>query len=226
MGIIRYAANGTTPLDGDSHGSEYVHLRNSNGDSIGDDALPIATFEGLAPHPGVGGFYSVTGQSGTAPIAASLAANTTLMSMRFDPTSTRKAYIKRAQMQLQIVTVGSSGLVPGSIGLQRLNAATPTLGTARTVAEFDEVLSTPSEMVDVRDHNAALTVTSVVFGKVISQCFVPIDNTYATSWYLWEIDLIHPIVLQPGDGLCLRTQTAMPGTQSWMFTYNFAWEEK
>jgi len=225
MGIIRYAADGTTPLDGDSHGSEYVLLRDANGDPLGLDTAPIPVTNSLPQHPAAGGYYSVAGGL-TAVIAASLAANTTLMSMRFDPTSVRKAYIERARVLISIVTVGTSALVPGILGLQRFTTATPTLGTARTVNKMNEPLASASNVTDIRDNNAALTVTSVAFGSLVAESRVPIVISGATSYLEWIFEPPYPVVLQPGDGLCLRTQSAMPATQTWLFDYNIYWNEK
>jgi hypothetical protein len=224
MGVIRYAANGTTPLDGDANGSEYAVLRNPDGDALGGDDSPLPVTPGLPPHPAAGGFYSVAGGL-TAVIAASLASNTTLMAMRLDSVSSRKAYIERIRVLMSIVTVGTSALVPGILGLQRFSTATPTLGTARTPNKMNVPLASESDMTDIRDNNAALTVTSVVFGTLVAESRVPIVISGATSYLEWVFEPPYPVVLQPGDGLCLRTQSAMPATQTWLFDYNAYWHE-
>lgn len=169
--------------------------------------------------------FTVAGQT-SAVVAASLAANTTLMSMRFSTTSTKKAYVTRMRLALAAATVGTSGLVPGTLGLQRFTTATPTGGTARTVNKQFEGFGAGSDMTDIRDSNAALTVTSVVFGNVVTSNIVPIFIAGTALINEWVMDLDVPIVLNPGDGLALRTQVAMPATQTWMYSYTFHWYEK
>lgn len=179
------------------------------------------------PHYGMsGGCFTVAGQT-SGVIAASLAANTTLMSMRLLSNSNRQAYITRFRVLLGCGTIGIGGLVPGVIGLQRFSGATPTGGTARTPSRMGEYsLGSPSEMTDIRDSNAALTVTSVSFGTLVSNCIVPIFHTIGPSAAEWIYEPSSPIILQPGEGLCLRTQVAMPATQTTMLSYTIHWREK
>lgn len=225
MGVQRVFANGTTIADGDSHGSEYILLRDADGNPLGKEDTPIPMAMGLPQHPAAGGYYSVAGGL-SAVIAASLAANVTLMSMRLDPVSVRKAYLDRLRVLISISTVGTSGLVPGVLGLQRFTTATPTGGTARTVNKLNEPLADTSDMTDIRDNNAALTVTSVVFGTLVAESRVPIVISGATSYLEWVFEPPYPVVLQPGNGLCLRTQVAMPLTQTWLFDYTAYWQER
>ena len=224
MAVQQVFANGTDVADGNTHGDAYVLLRDGNGNSLGTETTPLPVTPGLAPHPAAGGYYSVTGGL-TSVVAASLAANTMLMSMRLDTASARKAYIDRIRVLMSIVTVGTSALVPGILGLQRFTTATPTGGTARTVNKMNELLATTSDMTDIRDNNAALTVTSVAFGTLVAESRVPIVISGATSYLEWVFEPPYPVVLQPGDGLCLRTQSAMPATQTWLFDYNAYWHE-
>lgn len=225
MATQKVFANGTDIADGNSHGDSYVLLRDGNGNSPGTNTTPLPVTPGVPAHPNAGGYYSVSGGL-TAVIAASLAANTTLMSMRLNPVSVRKAYIDKVRVVIAISTVGTSALVPGLLGLQRFTTATPTGGTARTPHEFNEPLATTSDITDVRDLNSALTVTSVVFGGLAAQTYVPIVISGSTSYFEWIFEPPYPEVLQPGDGLCLRTQSVMPATQTWMFNYNAYWHEE
>lgn len=188
-----------------------------------DSNKNIQTAEGLPAHPAAGGFYSVAGQT-SAIVAATLAASTPLATMRFSASSTRKAYVQRMRLIITPATVGTSALVAGTLGLQRFTAATPTGGTARTPQEFNEPLATATDMTDVRDSNAALTVTSVVFGALVAVSLVPLFTTGGSME--WIVEPPYPIVLQPGDGLSLRTVIVMPATQTWMYSYNFYWYEK
>jgi hypothetical protein len=218
--------NGTDIFDVDTHGSGLVTLKDASGAALGSAANPLQMVENMPPHPANGGFYSVTGGL-SAVVAVSLAANTPLMTMRFNPSSTRQAKIKKIRVGITIATVGTSALVAGLLGLQRFTTATPTGGSARTPNKMDEVNSDATDMLDVRDSNAALTVTSVVFGNVVAQTYVPVVITGSTSFYEWSIEPTeYPIILKPGDGLSLRTQSNMPATQTWMFSYNVYWAEE
>lgn len=172
-----------------------------------------------------GGHYSVAGQT-SAVVAAALAANTSLMTMRFNPASSRKAYVDRMRVLVGVATVGASAAVAGTLGLQRFTTATPTGGTARTVNRLQESAGTATDMFDVRDSNAALTVTSVVFGNVVAATLVPLFIASGAMWMEWIVEPPRPIVLNPGDGLALRTQVAMAATQTWMYAYTFHWAEK
>lgn len=180
--------------------------------------------EGLPSVPSPGGFYTVAGQT-SAVIAAALAANTPLMSMRFATGSTRKAYLTRMRCMIAVATVGASAGVPGTLGLQRFTAATPTGGTARTPNE-QNTTSTATDMTDVRDSNAALTVTSVVFGDIVSVTLVPLFITSGAMWMEWIYEPTYPTVMVAGDGLCLRNPVAMAATQTWLYSYTMHWYEK
>lgn len=170
------------------------------------------------------GYYSVAGNI-TSAIAASLGANVTLMSMRMSAGSTRKAYINKFRTVIAGVTAGTSALVAGTLGLQRFTTATPTGGTARTPNKQSTIFP-DSDMTDVRDDNAALTVTSVVFGTVVSNALIPLFIATGGMYLEWIVEPPFPIILAAGDGLCLRTQVAMPATQTWIYSYTVQWSEK
>lgn len=173
--------------------------------------------------PRMGDSYLVTGGT-AAVVAASLAANTTLMAMR--NTAATDVYITKLQLNFAVATVGTSALVAGSIAWQRFNTATPTGGTARTVAKKSAARDGASGVTDVRDSNAALTVTSVAFGDLLGWTQVPlmISGVPAAPWILDLRD--SPIVVPNGGGVCLRTQVACPATQTWQYSYLVEWYEK
>lgn len=186
----------------------------------------LLTVESIPAFPTLGGFYTVCGQT-SAVVAATLAANTSLMSMRMAPTSVREAYITRARVLIAAATVGASATIPGTLGLQRFSNATPTGGTARTPNRMGEgVLGSGTDMTDIRDNNAALTVTNVNFGTVVANTLVPLFITTGAMYLEWIVEPPCPIILSPGDGLALRTQVVMPATQTWMFSYTIHWFEK
>lgn len=182
-------------------------------------------FQTIPGYPSAGGFYSVAGKSGTAVIAAALATDTSLMSARFSASSTRKAYLTRIRVLMHTSTVGAAGGVPSVLGLQRFTTATPTGGTARTVDRVGPTKGTATDMTDVRDNNAALTVTSVVFGNEIAWSLTPTAGAIGTP-IEWFMDFPAPEELSAGDGVVLRTRQVGPATATWYFTYTMYWFER
>jgi len=172
-----------------------------------------------------GGHYTVAGWT-TAVVAAALAANTTLATMRFNPVSSRKAYVDRLRLVVVPATLGAAAGVAGVLGLQRFTAALPTGGNARTPNRQQEDAGTTSDMYDIRDSNAALTVTSVVFGNIVAVTPVPLFVASGALWFEWIYEPPRPTKMNPGDGLALRTQMAMAATQTWLYAYTYHYFEK
>lgn len=182
---------------------------------------------GLTEYGAAGGGYSVAGAT-SAVVAAALAANTTLMAMRFNPASARRAYITRMYVAFSPATLGASGGVAGTLGLQKFTTATPTGGTARTPLRKNASTGSGTDMTDVRDSNAALTVTGVAFAEYVAMSLVPLFVSSAGG-FLWQWSAENagePVVLNAGDGLCLRTVVAMAATQTWLYAYTFDWFER
>jgi hypothetical protein len=201
-------------------------IRGNGGvDADVDEARNIQIYQTIPGYPAAGGFYSVAGKSGAATIAAALATDTTLMSMRFSASSTRRAYVGRIRVNMATLTAGAAGGVPSVLGLQRFNSATPSGGTARTPSRFALSKGSATDMTDVRDNNAALTVTSVVFLDEIAWSLTP-TNGVLVSNYDWVIEPPAPIELAAGEGLVLRTRQVGPATATWFFSYNVYWFER
>jgi hypothetical protein len=190
-----------------------------------DEARNIQVFEGIAGFPAAGGFYTVAGKSGTAAIAAALATDTPLASIRFSPTSTRKAYVNKFRIQMTTATSGAAGGVPSVLGIQKFTTATPTGGTARTPIRLGPTKGSATDMTDVRDNNAALTVTSVVFTDEIAWTLTPTGSTFVGQ-VEWIFEPITPLELAAGDGLMVRTRQAGPATATWYFSYTWHWFER
>lgn len=191
-----------------------------------DEARNIQVFQSIPGYPAAGGFYSVAGKSGTAAIAAALAADTTLMSMRLAAASSRRAYIEKVRVSMTTLTPGAAGGVPSVLGIMRFSAATPTGGTARTPARLGGTSKgSVSDVTDVRDNNAALTMTSVVFGDELGWSQTP-TNGVAVSFVEWIFEPFAPIELAAGEGICLRTRQAGPATATWFFSYTVHWLER
>jgi len=190
-----------------------------------DEARNVQIYETIPGYPTSGGFYSVAGMSGAAAIAAALATDVSLMSARFAAVSSRTAYLTRLRVQMGVLTVGAAGGVPSVLGLQRFTAATPTGGTARTPNRSGPTKGSATDMTDVRDLNAALTVTSVVFGAEIAWSITPVTGI-SQAPLEWIVEFPAPVELGPGDGVVLRTRRVGPATATWFFTYNLYWFER
>lgn len=186
----------------------------------------LLTCQSWPAHPAAGGYYTACG--GPAGIvAAALAADTSLMAMRFSASSTRKAYLTYFKFVMSPATLGAAAGVAGSIGLQRFTAATPSGGTARTANELNEPLAPATDMTSIQDLASALTVTSVVFGTEIARTRVPlfVANAGGFTWEFNADQLAYPVVLAAGDGIALRTRVQLAATQTWVFDWSAAWYE-
>lgn len=203
-----------------------------------DEARNFQVFQGIPGYPAAGGHYSSTGWSAAAGTpatgavcAAALATDVCLMTARFAAASTRKAYLTRLRVALFPVTANAAAVIPGILGLQRFATATPTGGNARVAARYGPTKGSASDMTDIRDLNAALTVTSVVFGDMICSSPVPViggaiaAGTYQAGWE-WVVEFTSPVELSAGDGVTLRTRTAFPATCTWTFSWNMYWFER
>jgi hypothetical protein len=197
----------------------------ASGEGVIDTNGCISTFESLPAWPAAGGHYTVSGQT-SAVVAATLAADTMLMSARFSAGSSRKAYVTKIRVVIAVATVGTSALVAGTLGLRRFTAQTPTGGTARTANRHGEALGTATDMTDIRDSNAALTGTAPTWGNIMSVSLVPLFISGGAMWLEWIYEPLVPDILVPGDGVALRTIVVMPGTQTWMYSYTLHWYEK
>lgn len=165
--------------------------------------------------------YVVCGATG-AVCAAALAAGTTLIAMRNG--AGKSLYITKIKVRFTVGTVGVSAGVAGSVKWERFTTATPTGGTARTVAKKNATFNA-SNVADVRDGNAALTVTSVVWTDVLDMSNVPLMITGVPSpeWVSeWEDS---PAVIAPSEGISLRVLTQLAATQTWQFSYSIEWFE-
>lgn len=190
-----------------------------------DENNNYPVYETIPGYPAAGGFYTVAGKSGAAAIAAALATDTTLMSARMAVGSTRRAYITKVQVQMSVLTAGLAGGVPSTIGIHRFNTATPTGGIARTVCRLGPTKGTTSDMTDVRDNNAALTVTGVVFTDDVDWTITPVSGA-STAPIQWIFLPKAPLELGPGEGIALRTDQVGPATATWYFSYTISWFER
>jgi hypothetical protein len=55
---------------------------------------------------------------------------------------------------------------------------------------------------------------------------MPVRSVDTNLGYEWTFKPQYPVVIQPGEGLALRTQVAMPATQTWVYSYIWQWREE
>jgi len=188
-----------------------------------DTNLNLYSTDGIPTTPAAGGFYTVSGWT-VAVVAAGLAASVNLMSARLALASTRKAFITRFRVAVTPATLGAAAGVAGTWAMQRFTAQTPTGGTARTPNRQGESLGVASDITDIRDSNAALTGTAPTWGTIVAASIVPLFVANAGG-FEWIYEPKYPTILNPGDGIGLRTQFAMAATQTWMYSYTMHWFE-
>jgi hypothetical protein len=180
---------------------------------------------GIVHHGSGGGGFLITGGVSTV-VAAALAANTMLQALRHGTSATSSIWITRLRVVFGVATVGASGGVPGLIGWQRFTAQTPTGGTARAAVRKDLATGGASQLLDARDSNAALTGTAPTFGDVVGTAMVPLFTQGGAYEWVMDLDEDEFIKLVAGDGLALRTQSAMAATQTWTYAYTIHYLEK
>lgn len=167
--------------------------------------------------------YGVVGGT-SAVVAAGLAGSTNLMAIR-NSAGSKKIYITQLRFVCSTATLGLTGGVAGSIAWQRFTAQTPTGGTARTPYKKRAADAT-SSVTDARDSNAALTGAAPTWGDLVVGYMQVPNTTVAGGSTLFVFDLEDsPLELAISEGLALRTQTAMPATQTWMYHYAIEWYE-
>lgn len=203
-----------------------------------DEARNVNVNQGIAGYPAAGGYYTVAGSSAAAGtpqtpavVAASLAAATMLMSARMAVGSARKAYITKIRLHLTPVTGAAAALIPGTIGIQRFTAVTPTGGNARTPSRLGEAKGSATDITDIRDRNTALT-GAPTFGTILGMTQIPVTIGAVSAGYTqqdgieWIFEPVTPIELEAGDGIALRTVGTCPATATWTYAYNMHWFER
>lgn len=215
-----------------------------------DSRRAVLVRRGIPSVPVGGGYYAVSG-TGSGVVGASAASSTTFFSMWFGatPGANRRAYIYSMEFMVGAATVGTSGLVAGSLVVNRFSGAIPTGGTARTVCPLGGAtegvgakwgLDDVSNMTDVRDSQTGLTTTGIVQVTLTGIPFVPImisDNMLARLDFGTgaaprerrggRLPYSAPIVMMPGSGILARVSgdRTMPANQTWKFAYNIRWME-
>jgi hypothetical protein len=139
--------------------------------------------------------------------AASTAADSAVWNIRLDPAATKPLIVRR-------IYLADSGLTTATQGnaryyLQRFSAANMSGGSALALAKLYNNAATIAPTVSASQHTAALTVTSVVFETPKLFVFGG-QQTGTASKVVHDIDLTDtPIIIQPGEGICIRLLSAI-----------------
>lgn len=155
-------------------------------------------------------------------VAAAIASGTTLLSLRHGTTASNDLYITHLSFTFNVAATGSSGATPGQLVWERFTSATPTGGTQRTPARAD-ASEAVSQVMDVRDHSASLTMTGVVMGAAL--LYFPIQFSLNSQAYEIALNEDEVIKLQPGNGIAMSVSSAGPAALTWTYTYTIRWSE-
>jgi hypothetical protein len=179
--------------------------------------------------------FSVSGTTGT--VAATLAPNSSLFTMRLDPGAGGiKAFIERVRVEFTTLTAFSVPVTAGRrIGLFRASGATPSGGTAIVDAVPKHSTNDGSEFSagnggDIRFATTALlTVTGITFEPValreLSLAHVGAAGGFRDA--VWEFNAAEsmPIQLDAGQLIALRNIPAMDAAGTFQLSVSVDWVE-
>lgn len=151
--------------------------------------------------------------------SATTAINTTVWSIRNDVSSTKTIFIESIQINMAF----DSG-TPLARSLQRydfmkFSAATPTGGTSLTIVPTDSNAAA-TKITDARQVDTGLTVSGVSFGTPFLTVGVPATDSAVVNFQTTDI----PIILNAGEGICIRLNVAAVVGQS--MTGFISWSER
>jgi hypothetical protein len=123
--------------------------------------------------------------------------------MRNGAASTALIFIERIELLLGFDGSAASAGVTARYDLIRFSSATPSGGTALTVAQMYSG-DAATQIADARFLDTGLTTTGIVFNPAFAEVGSP-AGLGATAHFLRTSI---PLILGPGEGLCIRTSTA------------------
>jgi hypothetical protein len=149
---------------------------------------------------------------------AATAANSTVWAMRNAAASTRTVIIEKIELMMAFDSATPATRSTQRYDLIRFSTATPTAGTAITVAQMFS--GDPSTQVtDVRFLDTGLTTTGVVLNSPFATIGCPATDATTTKYQRQG----PPLFLAAGEGLCIRLNTAAVIGQS--VTGEIVWSE-
>lgn len=136
-------------------------------------------------------------------VPATLVAGTTFFSLR--NTGTRRAFITRLEFNSSFS--GTAAASRSVFNLTRFQGATPSGGTQTPALKRDTTLDANPHVGDIRFAPAGLTVTGVTFDAApLHKIAVANQLTVGISG---DMELAVPIVLNPGEGISIRAESAI-----------------
>lgn len=181
---------------------------------------------------GVG--FAISATTGT--MAAALAANSSVFTMRLDPGTSKRAFIERIRLEWTTIVAFTTPITAGRrLGLFRGVGGTPVGGTQLSVPVNKHGTSDTSELSianggDIRiATTAALTVSGITFEanafRELSLTHVGAAGAYREA--IWEFNPpdTHPIQLDPGQVLAVRNIPAMDAAGTWQLMVAVDWNE-
>lgn len=175
--------------------------------------------------------YAATGPTGT--IAAALAANSSVFTMRSDPAAgaSYKIYIARIRVEFTTIVAFTTPITAARrLALFRGSGATPSGGTALTVVKKDTA-DGASKVIDARiATTGALTVTGVTFetAPIREMMLVHVGAAGAYTDRVWEFnstDAGGELVLNQGELLAVRNPAAMDAAGTFQLEVLVDWFE-
>jgi len=151
--------------------------------------------------------------------SAATAAGSTVWTMRNPAASAKTVYIERICLTADFDTGSPLGRTLQRYDLERFTAATPTGGTAVTVATMDTA-NAATAVTDVRFLDTGLTTTSVVFAAPFVTIGVPTSDGSINPFLRERIGF----KLAAGEGLAIRLNNAAVVGQG--LTGEIVWSER
>jgi hypothetical protein len=150
---------------------------------------------------------------------AATAANATIWAMRNSATSTITVFIEKIELLLAFDSGTPITRSTQKYDLIRFSTATPTGGTAITVAQMYSG-DTGTQVTDARFLDTGLTTTSMVFNAPFATIGCPATDATTTKYQRDTIALM----LGVGEGFCIRLNNAAVVGQS--ITGEIVWSER
>lgn len=181
-----------------------------------------------------GSGYAASATTGT--IAAALAVNSAVFSMRLDPGSTVRAFIERIRLQWTCIAAFTTPVTVGRrLELYRGSGAAHTGGSAITAAhkksptsggsEFDTALGGDMRVAST----SALGASGITFEApaIRSLSLVHVGNAGNFIERLWEFHATEaaPIQLEPGQLIAIRNPVVMDAAGTWTLGVDVDWHE-
>lgn len=185
-----------------------------------------------------GNAFSVSNVTGT--IAAALAANSSIFSMRLDPSAGNiKAYIERVRITFTCLVAYTVPLTAGRrLALYRgsnpgvtMSGGTPiaTVAKKHSVSVDSEFETAQGGLINIAT-TGALTVGGAIFeaNEFATMSFVHVGNAgnFLESIFEFNVSESAPIVLEPGQILAIRNPVAMDAAGTWQVSVRVDWYEE